>query len=418
MISARCVVKRSTIEWLVFASLLVAFINGSTVPIRSQDGTGSGQFGQSLSNATDKQHKEKHETPRERSLSYSEPNDTTGDTIKVQTVLAVTDVYVQDEKGSFVGGLAKDDFRLTEDGVPQEISIFSNGDEKPIPRSIVMVIDHSASQLAYFNNSIEAAKIMIGKLPADDRVAIVTDDVQILQDYTTDKERLVSKLEDLKKRTLNGELGKSLQYSALYAVIKEKFQSGDLRPVVILQTDGDQFSTLKGSGYKYELTDFSYQDLVNLAISSGVAIYTINPGATFVGANGGEARRRALADLELGASAYRSARKQRSKSREREYTDQFLDEWAKARAKDESSISKLAELTGGWAVNIPSPDRAAEAYSRIFEEMNHRYTIGYYPTNQNRDGSLRSIQIGVAGGRYTVRHKSSYLASNDVRMQP
>jgi VWFA-related protein len=402
----------------VFASLLVAFITGSTVPILSQDGAGSDQFGQSLGKSTNKQRKEKHQTSRELPLPNSEPDNTIDDTIRIQTVLTVTDVYVQDAKGSFVGGLAKDDFRLTEDGVPQEISIFSNGDGRPIPRSIVMVIDHSASQLAYFSNSIEAAKIMIGKLPAEDRVAIVTDDVQVLQDYTTDKDRLISKLEDLKKRTLNGELGKSLQYSALYAVIKEKFQGGDLRPVVIFQTDGDQFSTLKGSGYKYELSSFSYQDLVNLAISSGVAIYTINPGASFVGAEGGEARRRARGDLELGASAYRSARKQRPPRQEREYSDQFLDEWAKARAKDESSICQLAVLTGGWAVNIPSPDKAAEAYSRIFEEMNHRYTIGYYPTNQNRDGSLRSIRIDIAGSKYTVRHKPSYLASSEATVQP
>ena len=401
--------KRSYVEWPVLASLLVALITGSAVPSWPQDEPGADQFGRSLERSINR----KHKTPRELPPGDSESDDT----IKIQTVLTVTDVYVQDPKGIFVAGLAKDDFRLTEDGVPQEISIFSNGDERPIPRSIVMVIDHSASQLAYFRNSIEAAKIMISKLPDEDRVAIVTDDVQILQDYTTDKPRLISKLEDLKKRTLDGELGKSLQYSALYAVIKEKFQGSDLRPVVIFQTDGDQFSTLKGAGYKYELSGFSYQDLVKLAISSGVAIYTINPGVSFAGVDGDEARRRARGDLDLGASAYRSARKQRSPRHEREYTDQFLDEWARARAKDESSIYQLAELTGGWAVNIPSPEKAAEAYSRIFEEMNHRYTIGYYPTNQDRDGSLRSIHIDIAGSKYTVRHKPSYLASSEAAIQ-
>jgi Ca-activated chloride channel family protein len=404
-------VKRSSIEWLFRATILIiATVLATAVAALAQAGSGSGRFGESLKKTVDKKH-----PPAEIAQLQSSDSD---DTIKIQTVLTVTDVYVQDEKGSFVGGLKKDDFQITEDGIPQQVEIFSNGDDKPIPRSIVMIIDHSGSQLAYLKNSIEAAKIFIGKLPSDDRMAIVTDDVQLLQDFTNDKDTLVSKLEELKNRTLGGEIGKSLQYSALYAVMKEKFQGNELRPVVIFQTDGDELTTLKGSGVRSELTSFGLPDLVQLAVSSGVAIYTINPGTSFIGINTDESRKRALADLELGAAAYNEVRKRRHARLDREYTRDFLDQWAAARAKDESAIYQLAEVTGGWAVNIPSPDKAADAYARIFDEMSRRYTLGYYPTNQNRDGSLRSISVKVVGGKYTVRHKASYLASNNLSSQP
>jgi VWFA-related protein len=317
-----------------------------------------------------------------------------------------------------VGGLKRDDFQVTENGEPQQIEVFSNGDDKPIPRSIVMVIDHSGSQLAYLKNSIEAAKILIGKLPVEDRMAIVTDDVRLIQDFTNDKNALIKKLEELRDRTFGGEIGKSLQYSALYAVMREKFQGNDLRPVIIFQTDGDELTTLKGSGFRRSLTNFSFEDVARLAVSSGVAIYTINPGTSFVGVDPTEARKRALADLKLGASAYDEIRRRKSPRLDKEYSNEFLDEWASARAKDEGAIYQLAEMTGGWAVNIPTPDKAADAYARIFDEMSQRYTLGYYPTNQSRDGSLRSISVKVAGGKYLVRHKASYLATNGPAEQP
>jgi Ca-activated chloride channel family protein len=403
-------VKRSSAAWpLLAAFFIVAAVLGIVVSARSQNGVGDDRFGESLKKTSDK----KHRLPREIRPQSSDSDDA----IKIQTVLTMTDVYVQDEKGGYVGGLNKDDFQITEDGIPQQVEVFSNGNDRPIPRSIVMIIDHSGSQLAYLKNSIEAAKILISKLPADDRMAIVTDDVRLLQDFTNDKEALIKNLEELKDRTFSGEVGKSLQYSALYAVLKEKFQGNELRPVIIFQTDGDELTTLKGAGFKYSLTSFSYQDLARLAASSGVAVYTINPGTSFIGIDTDEARRRALADLKLGASAYDAVRRRKPTRLEKDYTNQFLDEWAAARAKDESAIHQLAEFTGGFAVNIPTPDKAADAYARIFEEMSRRYTLGYYPTNQSRDGSLRSISVKVAGGKYTVRHKSSYLAAYDPDVQ-
>jgi Ca-activated chloride channel family protein len=404
-------VKRFSAAWLLLTpTLVVAVVLGSVASARPQDGAEIVRFGESLKKTSDKKHKRPPEIP-------SQPSDS-DDAIKIQTVLTVTDVYVKDEKGGFVGGLKKDDFQITEDGTPQQIEVFSNGDDRPIPRSIVMIIDHSGSQLAYLKNSIEAAKILISKLPADDRMAIVTDDVRLLQDFTNDKDVLIKKLEELKDRTFGGEVGKSLQYSSLYAVLQEKFQGSELRPVIIFQTDGDELTTLKGAGYKFSLANFSYEDVARLAVSSGAAIYTINPGTSFVGIDRNEARKRALADLKLGASAYDEVRRRKPARSGREYTDQFLDQWASARAKDETAICQLAESTGGWAVNIPTPDKASEAYAKIFDEMSRRYTLGYYPTNQSRDGSLRSISVSVAGGKYTIRHKASYLASTAPAVQP
>ena len=76
----------------------------------------------------------------------------------------MNDLLVVNQKGNPVLGLEQSDFLVTEDGVAQKISMFSFGENATISRSIVLIIDHSASQKPYIQNSITAAKILVDKL--------------------------------------------------------------------------------------------------------------------------------------------------------------------------------------------------------------------------------------------------------------
>ncbi len=123
-----------------------------------------------------------------------------GDVVRVETSLVVCDVLVLDQRGKPVQGLSGQDFVLSEDGKPQQVGMFSPGDNALIPRSIVLLIDYSSSQFPFINTSIEAAKTRVDKLGPLDRMAIVTDDIELLLDFTTDKDKLKKKLESLRKR--------------------------------------------------------------------------------------------------------------------------------------------------------------------------------------------------------------------------
>jgi hypothetical protein len=78
-------------------------------------------------------------------------------------------------------------------------------------------------------------------------MAIVTDDVEVLVDFTSDKELLKKQLETLKMSALSGSIGASEQYDALLASLSELFGREDVRPIIIFQTDGDQLEALNGS---------------------------------------------------------------------------------------------------------------------------------------------------------------------------
>ena len=168
------------------------------------------------------------------------------DVVRVETSLVVSDVLVLDEHGRSVPGLTRDDFVVTEDAKPQTVGMFSLGDNATVPRSIVLIIDYSGSQFPFINTSIAAAKMLVDKIAPIDRMAIVTDDVELLQDFTNDKKNLKDKLESLRKRSSSWDtpnssprehFGRSAQYSALLATLREMFDEEDQRPIIIFQTD-------------------------------------------------------------------------------------------------------------------------------------------------------------------------------------
>src|SRR2546422_9843466 len=77
-----------------------------------------------------------------------------------------------------------------------------------------------------------------------DRMALVTDDVKLLVDFTGEMRLLKTKLDSLKARAMSGWLGSSKQYDALMATLNELFSKEDQRPIIILQTDGEQLDDL------------------------------------------------------------------------------------------------------------------------------------------------------------------------------
>ncbi len=208
--------------------------------------------------------------------------------VRVDTDLVVAAVLVLDGEGKIVTGLSKEDFVVKEDDGLQEVASVSLGDSKDVPRSIVLIIDYSGSQLPYIKTSIEAAQMLVDKLNPKDRMAVVTDDVNLLVDFTSDKDLLKKRLESLKESALSGAVGASDQYDALLATMTELFSPEDARPIVIFQTDGDELESLKGgSPQPYNAFSlprkFGLEDILSATERSRVAVYSVISGVRFFG---------------------------------------------------------------------------------------------------------------------------------------
>lgn len=339
------------------------------------------------------------------------------DVIKVETNLVTIDVLVIDKQGNTVKGLEKSDFIVIEDTIEQEIGTFSLGDSLEVPRSIVLIIDYSGSQIPYLKTSMEAAKLLVDKLNPKDKMAIVTDDVELLVDFTSDKRLLKRKLDSVYDNVKNGyfvetefvkgKLGKSLQYNSLLATLNELFSEEDLRPIVLFQTDGDQFFNIKSKekrpfGILTEYKpDYTVEELFDKIERSKATIYSIVSGDSLLKTTK-EQRIAKAAEIENEANKVKNIMKQNSEWYQR-YVERMLGE--------QSSMESISQISGGFVESLEKPEQASEIYTRIFEGIRNRYLIGYYPINQGNDGKRRNVKIEVKNHpEYTILSRKFYFS--------
>lgn len=363
--------------------------------------------------------KEVAENPKEKLTE-----DLDDDVIRIETNLVVTDVLVLDKQGRSIKGLKKEDFVVFEDNQPQEIEVFSLGDGN-IPRSIVLVIDYSGSQLPFIETSIEAAKVLVDKLSPNDRMAIVTDDIELVSDFSKDKDFLKSKLQALKRQALAGRVGKSEQFSALYAVLNEIFEDDDVRPIVIFQTDGDELVRLKGGkvdlrGQKSPqpmadslIKRYSFSDILTATEKARSSIYTIYPGMKFGDLSETEQILQARIDFRKQTELSIQRGVISPNNRNMNFDDRFYQNYARDILEKQTILSGLAKYTGGWSDYLETPEQANDVYTRILSGINNRYVIGYSPTNDTKDGKRRVVKIEIKGHpEYTIWGRKTYFAPN------
>src|SRR5208282_3990596 len=112
------------------------------------------------------------------------------------------DVAVLDNKGHFLPGIPKNNFRVLEDNVPQKIASFNaNGDA---PMTIAMVIEFSNLFQQYYSQgwreTLVASYGFVQTLQPQDYVAIIAYDLtpEILCDFTTDRGKVQDAMQRLR----------------------------------------------------------------------------------------------------------------------------------------------------------------------------------------------------------------------------
>jgi len=112
-----------------------------------------------------------------------------GDVIRVNTTLVTIPVSVTDRDGRYIPNLRKEDFRLWEDGVQQDVAFFASVDK---PFSVVLMLDTSGSTRFRLEDIQDAAITFVNQLRQDDRVMVVSfdDEVRVLSEFTSDRYRL------------------------------------------------------------------------------------------------------------------------------------------------------------------------------------------------------------------------------------
>lgn len=265
-------------------------------------------------------------------------------------------VSVTDAVNRYVTDLSERDFAIYEDGVRQEVSLFTH---ESLPISLVLMIDTSASMEEKLPVAQGAALRFVKTLRAQDQAEVVqfNDRAAPLQDFTSDH----TALEVAIKRTEAS--GPTALHNALYIALKElgrQKKIGELRRLaIILLSDGEDTASL--------VTD---EQVIDLAKKTEISIYAI------------------------------SLRPSRVLDREKLSFSQATH-----------LLTVLARETGGQ-VHFPSSlSELDQVYDRIAEELRTQYSIGYVSSNKRRDGKWRRIVVRApAREDLQIRHKLGYYA--------
>jgi Ca-activated chloride channel family protein len=275
-------------------------------------------------------------------------------------------ITVTDKKGNFVPGLAKGDFTILEDRIPQTIETFSDDLSQTTPLYVAVLMDTSPSTAGKLKFQQESAMNFIQTVvkPRKDRVLFGTfdDEINLLQDFTDKLDLLDKAVYGVKK------MGKQTAlFDAVWQFCDEKMRSVPGRRVLLVVTDGeDTYSRA------------NIRDAIDIAQRTETTIFAISTKAGFLGTVPG---------VEAG---------------------QVAD-------KKDKDLQTLAEETGGTAFFTGDMLSLERSFTKISKELRAQYLVTYNPTNKSYDGSFRKIDVKLSDGHneLKVRTKRGYKAIAD-----
>jgi Ca-activated chloride channel homolog len=259
-------------------------------------------------------------------------------------------VNVTDKNGAIVGGLTKDDFKITEDGRPQKIAVFERQSEMPLV--LTLALDTSSS--TYKDRGIEqeaAKKFVHAMIRPQDRMNVIQFNTYV-EELTNGFTSNVAQIDHGLDR-MRGAGGTAL-YDAIYLGSKE-LGKREGRKVLVLVSDGGD-----------TMNETTYDDALEQALRNEVMIYSI-------------------IDVPIEASAGRDI-------------------------GGEHAMVQLSQDTGGKHF-YAYEGGLAKAFERVSDDLRTQYMIGYYPRNQLPGSDFHRIEVTIpraAPDAFNIRHKTGY----------
>jgi VWFA-related protein len=292
------------------------------------------------------------------------------DVVRVDTELVTVNMSVID-RGTNRGltGLTRSDFKVYEDGVPQQIAHF---DSASAPFNLVLLIDLSGSTKDVVHLIREAALHFVNAARPDDRISIITfgSESTIISPLTSDRAALRRSINAIDKQQ-----GSTKLYDALNFAVDEvlKDSKNSRRNAIVVMSDGldSTLPNVTGDG-----STLGYNELLGRVREFDGVLYTLWLET--------ETEYSSLSELDVQPETFDLAH---------------------------DRMQELAETGGGIFYEVLSLEDLAGAYERVVADLGTVYSIGYRPTNKQRDGKWRAIRVALSRAGAVARGKRGYYAN-------
>ena len=242
--------------------------------------------------------------------------------------------------------ISRDDLVVFEDGVEQKVETFQ---EATSPVSMVLVLDSSGSMKRASEQVVAAAATFVETLRPEDSLGLLTfaDKVDVAHAITTNRQNTVQTLSEYK-----AEGGTALYDALCDSLLMLKGLKG--RRAVVILTDGrDEDNPGTGPG-----SVRSWESVLRLLQDQDVTMFPVGLGPRI----------------------------------------------------DAQRLQLLATLSGGEAYFPTEVAELAAEFTRVTENLRHRYLVGYTSTNPVRDGKWRNVEIRTKAAGVRISGRKGYYA--------
>ncbi|HVS83350.1 MAG TPA: VWA domain-containing protein, partial [Pyrinomonadaceae bacterium] len=291
-----------------------------------------------------------------------------GDIIRVDAQLVSVNVSVVDRSTNHgVNDLTKEDFRLSENNVAQQIAHF---DSASAPFNLVLLVDLSGSTTKVVELIKAAALHFVEAARPFDRIGVITfaGGQVVVSPLTTDHEALRQRIASIERPQGSTKLYDSLAF-AMEEVFREAKDSR--RNAIVLMSDGldSVLPNVTGEGSK-----LTYEEVIRRAKEFDGVVYSI-----WVDTQSYEP----LSPLDIQQETFDLAH---------------------------DRLKELADVGGGAFYECEELKDLAGAYDRVVADLGMLYTLSYRPSNKVRDGAWRTIRVNVNKPNAVARGKRGYFA--------
>ena len=307
------------------------------------------------------------------------------DVVRSESNLTNIFFTAEDKHKRFISSLKQEDIRVFEDGLPQQVFTFQQNTDLPL--SIAILVDCSISEERTLPEEKAAAREFLDAVlrANKDEAAIVsfTGEVTLEQGFTGSKDRLRRAIDRVEfippagyvgrgvvvqgspggtgtppiSGTNNQLAGSTAIWDAVYVTSTELLSESaeNTRRAIILLTDGQDTSS-----------QVKMHEAIARAQKADALLYAIGIGERY------------------------------------------------SYGIDEGSLRKITDQTGGRAYFPRNERELREAFAQIQRDLREQYLLAYSPTNKNRDGSYRRIQIEFVnpalGKELRLNYRQGYFA--------
>lgn len=297
--------------------------------------------------------------------------------VRIDTDLVMIPVRVSQKNGAPVANVKKEEFRIFENGIEQEIAYFSD-DEQPF--TVALLLDMSYSSVFKLDEIHAAAMAFVRQLRPHDRVMIVSFDEKprILCEPTSDRKVLRYAIEAARIGSGTG------LYTTLKLVIDERLANVPGRKAVVLLSDGVDTSSI----------DATAEDVLKVTEPSGVIVYPIQYNTYDDVQKSRRNNAQVLFDEDDRPYVVDAPPSKGERMEDYRRADDFLRE--------------MSERTGGRRFRVGTASNLNLAFERIANELRKIYSLGYYPSSERVPDFDYSVNVRVYRPDLLIRARDSY----------